>query len=104
MTDSSPGARVVDVLVPVALDQAYSYRVPPGLALAPGDVVRVPLGPRETVGIVWDSDPEAGIISYKTPLGLALLSRKVGDNVKVKLGGGEETYEVTGISRYVDAK
>ena len=29
--------RVVDVLVPVALDQAYSYRVPDGLELAPGD-------------------------------------------------------------------
>ena len=29
----------VDVLVPVALDQAYSYRVPPGLDLKPGDIV-----------------------------------------------------------------
>jgi primosomal protein N' (replication factor Y) len=45
--------RVVDVLVPVALDQAYSYRVPPELALAPGDVVTVPLGPREAIGVVW---------------------------------------------------
>ena len=39
--------RVVDVLVPVALDQAYSYRVPEALELAPGDVVCVPLGARE---------------------------------------------------------
>ena len=46
--------RVVDVLVPVALDQAYSYRVPRGLELAPGDVVTVPLGARgETTGVVW---------------------------------------------------
>ncbi len=43
----------VDVLIPLALDQAYSYAVPPGLVLAPGDVVQVPLGPRETVGVVW---------------------------------------------------
>src|SRR5258708_22549352 len=43
-------ARIVDVLVPVALDQSYSYRVPAGLDLAPGDVVRVPLGARETTG------------------------------------------------------
>jgi primosomal protein N' (replication factor Y) (superfamily II helicase) len=51
--------RVVDVLVPVALDQAYSYRVPPELALVPGDVVGVPLGPREAIGVVWaeNSDP-----------------------------------------------
>ena len=48
MTDS-----VVDVLVPVALDQAYSYRVPAGLTLAPGDVVAVPLGARECMGVVW---------------------------------------------------
>ena len=47
-------ARVVDVLVPVALDQTYSYRVPAGLALAPGDVVSVPLGSRgDTTGVVW---------------------------------------------------
>jgi primosomal protein N' (replication factor Y) len=45
--------RIVDVLVPVALDQPYSYRVPAGLNLAPGDVVRVPLGPREATGAVW---------------------------------------------------
>ena len=46
--------RVVDVLVPVALDQTYSYRVPAGLDLKPGDVVCVPLGARgETTGVVW---------------------------------------------------
>jgi primosomal protein N' (replication factor Y) (superfamily II helicase) len=44
---------IVDVLVPVALDQAYSYRVPPGVDLAPGDLVRVPLGSRATTGAVW---------------------------------------------------
>ena len=45
--------RVVDVLVPVALDRAYSYRAPAELELAPGDIVTVPLGPRETTGVVW---------------------------------------------------
>ena len=45
--------RVVDVLVPVALDRAYSYRVPDGLDLAPGDVVSVPLGPRDVLAVVW---------------------------------------------------
>src|SRR5436190_9089370 len=45
--------RVVDVLVPVALDQAYSYRVPDGVELAPGDLVGVPLGPRVATGVVW---------------------------------------------------
>ena len=45
--------RVVDVLMPVAVDQVYSYRVPEGLALAPGDVVIAALGPRATTGVVW---------------------------------------------------
>jgi primosomal protein N' (replication factor Y) len=45
--------RVVDVLVPVALDRPYSYRAPAELELAPGDIVTVPLGPRETTGVVW---------------------------------------------------
>src|ERR1700710_2710098 len=52
-TSSSQSARVVDVLVPVALNQAYSYRVPRGMELKPGDVVCVPLGPREVVAVVW---------------------------------------------------
>ena len=45
--------RVVDVLVPVALDRAYSYRVPENLTLAPGDIVCVPLGAREATAVVW---------------------------------------------------
>ncbi len=49
--------RVVDVLVPVALDQAYSYRVPASLDLKPGDVVAVPLGARDTLGVVWADNP-----------------------------------------------
>jgi primosomal protein N' (replication factor Y) len=45
--------RTVDVLVPVALDKAYSYRVPEGVELAPGDLVAVPLGATEYTGVVW---------------------------------------------------
>ncbi|MBR1207785.1 MULTISPECIES: primosomal protein N' [unclassified Bradyrhizobium] len=50
---SASTTRVVDVLVPVALNQTYSYRVPRGMELAPGDVICVPLGPREVVAVVW---------------------------------------------------
>ena len=48
----------VDVLVPVALDQAYSYRAPGELSLKPGDIVTVPLGAREAIGVVWADDVE----------------------------------------------
>jgi primosomal protein N' (replication factor Y) (superfamily II helicase) len=50
--------RVVDVLVPVALDKPYSYRVPETLELAPGDVVSVPLGAREATAVVWAENPK----------------------------------------------
>src|SRR5580704_477312 len=53
--------RVVDVLVPVALDRAYSYRVPAELALAPGDIVCVPLGAREATAVVWAENPKPDI-------------------------------------------
>jgi primosomal protein N' (replication factor Y) len=49
--------RVVDVLVPVALDKSYSYRVPEALELAPGDIVSVPLGARAATAVVWADNP-----------------------------------------------
>ncbi len=49
-----PSPVVADVLIPVAVDTAYSYRVPAGLRLAPGDFVSVSLGPRIATGVVWE--------------------------------------------------
>jgi primosomal protein N' (replication factor Y) len=48
----------VDVLVPVALDQTYSYRVPGEFSLKTGDIVSVPLGARDAIGVVWAEDVE----------------------------------------------
>src|SRR5438034_10290778 len=56
-TSSAASTRVVDVLVPVALNQTYSYRVPRGMELEPGDVVAVPLGPREVIAVGWAQNP-----------------------------------------------
>ncbi|TCL93038.1 replication restart DNA helicase PriA [Rhizobium sp. PP-WC-2G-219] len=50
----APG-RVVPVLVPMPADKAYSYRVPDGMAIQPGSIVQVPLGPRQVAGVVWDA-------------------------------------------------
>jgi transcription elongation factor GreA len=57
---------------------------------------------RYTILGAWDGDPENHIISYKTPLGASLLTRKAGDTVKVKTGATEETYTVVSIARYAD--
>jgi transcription elongation factor GreA len=59
---------------------------------------------RYTILGAWDSDPDNHVIAYKTPLGLALLGRRVGDQVKVKIGASEDSYSVSSISRYVDQK
>ncbi|MCK0207848.1 primosomal protein N' [Starkeya koreensis] len=45
--------RVVDVLLPVAVGSAYSYRVPEGMEVAVGDIVVVPLATRNMLGCVW---------------------------------------------------
>lgn len=52
---------IASVLVPVAVPKAYTYKVPPGQSVVPGTIVRVPLGPREVVGAVWDIEPDAAI-------------------------------------------
>ncbi|WP_438751532.1 primosomal protein N' [Pararhizobium sp. O133] len=46
--------RVVPVLVPMPAPKAYSYVVPEGMAVGPGSIVQVPLGPRQVLGVVWD--------------------------------------------------
>lgn len=51
----APPRETVRVLLPLALPGAYDYTVPEGMALAPGDLVVVPLGPRDVVGAVWDA-------------------------------------------------
>ena len=54
-TDTKPypaGSRV-GVLLPLPLEGAYDYRVPDNIALGPGDFVVVPLGGRQSIGVIW---------------------------------------------------
>lgn len=48
--------RVVPVMVPMPAERPYSYAVPVGMHIEPGSIVRVPLGPREVAGVVWDGE------------------------------------------------
>ena len=74
-------------------------------------------GPRETVGLgsrvtvvegdgapetyhivgSAEADPAKGLISNESPLGQALLGRKVGEQAVVKAPGGVLTFEIVGI-------
>ncbi len=51
----------------------------------------------------WDSNPEAHILSYQTPLSQQLLNRKVGDSVVTEIDGNRETWKIVGIKRWVDS-
>ena len=54
--------QIVDVVVPVALDQAYTYRVPAGIEPRPATWWRCRLGPSEYAGVVWgEGDPRPGL-------------------------------------------
>ena len=60
--------------------------------VGPGTIVQVTdlqTGQAETFTILgaWDSDPDKGVISYLTPVAMALLNHKVGDEVEFELYG-----------------
>ncbi len=57
LISSGPKPRV-KVLLPLPLADAYDYGVPEALELAPGDFVKVPLGPRQAIGVVWGKVPQ----------------------------------------------
>ena len=58
---------------------------------------------RYTVLGAWDSNPDQNVVSYKTPLGQALVGKKIGDTVTVKIGKASESYTITSLSRFADA-
>ncbi len=51
-------AATVCVLLPIPADRPYTYAVPDEMVLREGDIVRVPLGPRQVFGVVWDDESE----------------------------------------------
>jgi primosomal protein N' (replication factor Y) len=58
--EATPSARlsgVVQVLLPVAVDESYTYRLPDIGAVRPGSIVQVPLGTRKVIGVVTDEAP-----------------------------------------------
>jgi len=62
----------VAVLLPLPLAGAYDYLAPPGLDLAPGDIVRVPLGRREVAGVVWEPAASARAVPREKLKSVAL--------------------------------
>jgi len=48
----------------------------------------------------WDSDPDRSIISYLTPVAMALLNRKVGDEVEFELHGSKRRHRIEKIEAW----
>jgi len=49
-------------------------------------------------GIPMEADPLKGKISIQSPIGAALLGKKIGDVVTVKMPESKFTYKIIGIS------
>ena len=52
---------IIPVLLPYPFAGPFDYRLPPGIAVAPGDIVLVPLNRRTEIGVVWDGPPQGGV-------------------------------------------
>jgi transcription elongation GreA/GreB family factor len=48
----------------------------------------------------WDSDPDKGIISYLTPVAMALVNRKVSDEVEFELHGQKRRHRIEKIAAW----
>ncbi len=73
--------------------------------VAPGTIVQttdLESGQRETFTILgaWDSNPDKGIISYLTPVAMALLNHKVGDEVEAELQGSKRRQRIEKIEAW----
>ena len=73
--------------------------------VGPGTVVQatdLQTNQTETFTILgaWDSDPDKGVISYLTPVAMALLNRKVGDEVEFELHGSKRRQRIEKIAAW----
>jgi transcription elongation GreA/GreB family factor len=88
------------------LAQPTDFANPDTSKVSIGTIVSLePVGPGSpltyTVLGAWDSDPDNGIIAYLSERGLAILDKKIGDEVDFPLGtGGTERYRITGVQAW----
>jgi primosomal protein N' (replication factor Y) (superfamily II helicase) len=62
---AKPAPRRVRVLLPYPFPGPFDYAVPEGMEPEPGDLVITPLNRRETVGVVWDGDPDPTLAAHR---------------------------------------
>lgn len=57
-----------------------------------------------TVLGAWDSDPDKGIISYLTPVAMALINHKAGDEVEIEMSGQKRRQRIDKIEAWKTAE
>jgi transcription elongation factor GreA len=66
-----------------------------------GSTVKVSNGPAKEVFTLvgeWEADPKEKKISHESPLGKALLGKKIGENVEVEAPAGKLVYTIESIN------
>lgn len=48
----------------------------------------------------WDADFEKGVLSYRSPIAKAMLGKKTGDDVSIKIDEKEKIFKINNIERY----
>ena len=72
-SQSQDDAQRVSILVPLPIANVYTYSLSEGESLALGCYVRVMVGPRRLVGVVWDDAPDMSVPAKKLkPVGEVL--------------------------------
>ena len=52
----------------------------------------------------WDGDPDNNVLSYLTPLGQKLLTKKVDEVVETEIEGNVQSWRIEGIARWIDSQ
>lgn len=72
-----------------------------GSGVSVGTTVKVKVNGNETAFEIvgeWEADPAQKKISYTSPLGQALVGKKVGDKVEVEAPAGKVSYQIVSIN------
>jgi primosomal protein N' (replication factor Y) len=79
--EAASAARV-RVLLPLPLAGAYDYAVPPGMNVAAGDFVSVPLGARRVAGVVWGQATDEVDAKKVKPIAARLAAAPMSDELR----------------------
>jgi transcription elongation GreA/GreB family factor len=52
----------------------------------------------------WDGDPDNNVLSYLTPLGQKLLTKKVDEVVETEIEGNVQSWRIEGVARWIDSQ